>query len=202
MTDTQETDQTTQTPYTIETVDNPMQPICGAKTRKGTPCQTPPVTGKSRCRMHGGAEGSGRPPVHGRYSIVARGELKAKLERWEDDQQDWRSCRAEIALQQALLETFVSKLPEDGRVTSKDHALAQSWTEAITRSKLRAAKIEQGTALTARELQLAALIMVREAKKLFGDAAAAQLAESLALGFGTEGLLPAPQIIDHETKRG
>lgn len=34
---------------------------CGAKTRKGTPCQAPAVTGKARCRMHGGAKGSGAP---------------------------------------------------------------------------------------------------------------------------------------------
>jgi len=34
---------------------------CGAKTRKGTPCRSPSVSGKKRCRMHGGAEGSGAP---------------------------------------------------------------------------------------------------------------------------------------------
>lgn len=34
---------------------------CGAKTRKGTPCQSPAVTGQARCRMHGGAAGSGAP---------------------------------------------------------------------------------------------------------------------------------------------
>ena len=34
---------------------------CGAKTRKGTPCQAPAVAGKKRCRMHGGAAGSGAP---------------------------------------------------------------------------------------------------------------------------------------------
>jgi hypothetical protein len=34
---------------------------CGAKTRSGKPCQSPAVTGKKRCRMHGGAEGSGPP---------------------------------------------------------------------------------------------------------------------------------------------
>ena len=33
--------------------------ICGAKTRSGKPCQTPPVKNKKRCRMHGGAYGSG-----------------------------------------------------------------------------------------------------------------------------------------------
>ena len=34
---------------------------CRAKTRKGTPCAAPAVSGKSRCRMHGGAAGSGAP---------------------------------------------------------------------------------------------------------------------------------------------
>ena len=34
---------------------------CGAKTRSGRPCQSPAVSGKRRCRMHGGAPGSGAP---------------------------------------------------------------------------------------------------------------------------------------------
>lgn len=34
---------------------------CFAKTRKQTLCQTPPVKGKKRCRMHGGAIGTGAP---------------------------------------------------------------------------------------------------------------------------------------------
>lgn len=36
-------------------------PRCGAKTRRGTPCQSPAVAGRARCRMHGGAHGSGAP---------------------------------------------------------------------------------------------------------------------------------------------
>ncbi len=36
-------------------------PRCGAKTRSGTPCRAPAVSGKKRCRMHGGAAGSGAP---------------------------------------------------------------------------------------------------------------------------------------------
>src|SRR5438093_117507 len=36
-------------------------PMYGAKTRRGTPCQSPAVRGKRRCRMHGGATGSGAP---------------------------------------------------------------------------------------------------------------------------------------------
>ena len=34
---------------------------CGAKTRSGKACMSPAVSGKSRCRMHGGAAGSGAP---------------------------------------------------------------------------------------------------------------------------------------------
>lgn len=36
-------------------------PRCGAKTRKGSPCESPAVNRKTRCRMHGGADGSGAP---------------------------------------------------------------------------------------------------------------------------------------------
>jgi hypothetical protein len=36
-------------------------PRCGARTRFGTTCKSPAVSGKKRCRMHGGARGSGAP---------------------------------------------------------------------------------------------------------------------------------------------
>lgn len=38
-----------------------LSPRCGAKTRSGEPCKSPAVQGKRRCRMHGGAPGSGAP---------------------------------------------------------------------------------------------------------------------------------------------
>ena len=48
---------------------------CGAKTRSGRPCRSSAVTGRRRCRMHGGAKGSGGPKGagngnyrHGRYT--------------------------------------------------------------------------------------------------------------------------------------
>jgi hypothetical protein len=34
---------------------------CGAKTRAGHPCRQAAVKGRPRCRMHGGAKGSGGP---------------------------------------------------------------------------------------------------------------------------------------------
>ena len=36
-------------------------PRCGARTRRGSACQSPAVRGRKRCRMHGGADGSGAP---------------------------------------------------------------------------------------------------------------------------------------------
>ena len=49
-------------------------PRCSAKTRLGTSCRAPAAHGKRRCRMHGGAKGSGAPKgnqnafKHGAYS--------------------------------------------------------------------------------------------------------------------------------------
>jgi hypothetical protein len=36
-------------------------PRCGARTRSGRPCRQAAVRGRARCRMHGGAKGSGGP---------------------------------------------------------------------------------------------------------------------------------------------
>ncbi len=58
-------------------------PRCGARTRNGTPCQSPAVNGKARCRMHGGARGSGAPIgntnalKHGMYTKAALEERRA-----------------------------------------------------------------------------------------------------------------------------
>ena len=54
---------------------------CGAKTRAGTPCKTPPVRGRRRCRMHGGTN-PGAPKgnrfawKHGRYTAAAIAERR------------------------------------------------------------------------------------------------------------------------------
>ena len=60
---------------------------CLAKTRQGTPCQNPVVTGRNRCRMHGGkstgprtAERKARVAAahtkHGRRSVARVETLK------------------------------------------------------------------------------------------------------------------------------
>lgn len=48
---------------------------CGARTRRGTMCNSPAVNDSKRCRMHGGAAGSGAPfnnknaLKHGMWSV-------------------------------------------------------------------------------------------------------------------------------------
>ena len=44
---------------------------CGARTRSGVLCRSPAVRGKERCRMHGGAKGSGAPK--GNQNALKRG---------------------------------------------------------------------------------------------------------------------------------
>jgi hypothetical protein len=60
-------------------------PRCGVRTRSGSPCASPAVRGKRRCRMHGGAPGSGAPRgnknalKHGAYTrnaIQARRKIR------------------------------------------------------------------------------------------------------------------------------
>jgi glucans biosynthesis protein len=61
---------------------------CGAKTRSGKPCMSPTVSSKKRCRMHGGAPGSGAQRgnknalKHGQYTreaIEQRRQLRSLL---------------------------------------------------------------------------------------------------------------------------
>lgn len=67
-------------------------PRCGARTRSGSPCRSPAVQGKRRCRMHGGAKGSGAPKAnsnalkHGTYTKAAferRAELRNMIRQAE-----------------------------------------------------------------------------------------------------------------------
>lgn len=57
-------------------------PRCGAKTRTSGACRSPAVHGKTRCRMHGGAPGSGAPKAnqnarkHGLFTRDAIAERK------------------------------------------------------------------------------------------------------------------------------
>ena len=73
---------------------------CGAKTRKGTPCQRPANKKNGRCRLHGGASSGPRTEVgrvrvsaanlrHGKYT-------KDKLDKWRENAANGREIRREL----------------------------------------------------------------------------------------------------------
>lgn len=56
-------------------------PRCGAKTRTSGACRSPAVHGKKRCRMHGGAQGSGAPMANQnahKHGLFTRGAIEER----------------------------------------------------------------------------------------------------------------------------
>ncbi len=95
--------------------------ICGAKTRSGEPCQTSPVSGRNRCRMHGGTirRGIASPHfVHGRYSKVLPARLSERYAECFDDP-ELLSLRSEIALVDARLMELLDPIHGDEQGSDK-----------------------------------------------------------------------------------
>lgn len=67
-----------------------LSPRCLAKTRRATLCQSPAIRGKKRCRLHGGAKGSGGQKgnqnafKHGKYSAEYLAQRKYRKELLRD----------------------------------------------------------------------------------------------------------------------
>lgn len=64
--------------------------ICGAKTRAGKPCNNKPITGKTRCRLHGGlstgpSKGSQNALKHGMYSRIFTDEQLDEAQAMQGD---------------------------------------------------------------------------------------------------------------------
>jgi len=89
--------------------DNPMQPsedrrshaTCGAKTRDGDPCRNPPMTGRLRCRMHGGSTPRSKQAAERR---LAEAEAIRAVNEW--------GGRTDVTPPQALLELVQTKAQE------------------------------------------------------------------------------------------
>ena len=83
--------------------------LCGAKTRDGDPCRNPPMSGATRCRMHGGATPRGRAAAERR---LAEAEAVRHVTAF--------GARTDVTAPEALLELVQSKAAEvaywDGRV--------------------------------------------------------------------------------------
>lgn len=90
--------------------------ICGARAKgTGKPCQLPPLAGRTRCRMHGGASPRGVASaryIHGRYSRALKDVPKVLREAYRDGMQDWRlaRCKDELALLDGRIAQLVATL--------------------------------------------------------------------------------------------
>jgi hypothetical protein len=91
---------------------------CGAKTRFGEPCRRSPALGKTRCRLHGGAPGSGAPCGErngswkgGRYSRVVTPEQRRQV--WKEYWAAKRAARADTADIPYVSEELQTLWPQD-----------------------------------------------------------------------------------------
>lgn len=124
--------------------------ICGAKTRSGAPCKSPPVRGSTRCRMHGGTN-PGRPIVHGRYSLKHRKSLAAKAETFAEFEGD---LSAELQLLRALLQDFLDRYEDGVPLPADEIQKIYDFADTIGRMEERRVKIRHDTAFGAQEMQL------------------------------------------------
>src|SRR3954465_8555533 len=91
---------------------DPTATECGARPREGLPCRRGRTPGRSRCRLHGGAPGSGAPvgERNGRYTAGEHTKEAKAERRWisdvfrtgEGDQMDGSTAVASAASTSAL----------------------------------------------------------------------------------------------------
>lgn len=114
----------------------PHRKTCGAKNRKGGRCGSPPVPGRTRCRLHGGASLQGAAAgqfKHGRYS---RHMPKAMLERLREASSDPEllSLRQEIAVLDVRTGEIIASLSGAESSTAWMKRLRETW-QAFTATK-------------------------------------------------------------------
>ena len=137
------------TPRVREMTENPKR--CGAKTRSGTPCQSWGLA-NGRCRMHGGTS-PGRPIIHGRYSLIHRAALAAKVATFLADPRPG-DLTDELALLRALLQDYLERFPDGVPLPIKDIERVLDMVDAVARLVERISRIVNQTALTQAEVQL------------------------------------------------
>lgn len=74
---------------------------CGAKTRSGKPCQSPPMAGQKRCRMHGGSSPNALAAAERRLAAL---DAARQVQAW--------GGRVDVTPAEALLELVQSKAAE------------------------------------------------------------------------------------------
>lgn len=147
-----------------------MHPICGAKTRNGQPCQSAPVNGSTRCRMHGGSTPRGSDSPHfktGLYSKYASASIQSK----NDDfiAADPLDLTSELALARALLAEFLSRYADGIKLDVLGIDVLSQLIGNVRRTIETISKIKNESALTAAEITYLQVRAVEVVMKYFPD---------------------------------
>jgi len=110
----------------------------GTSKRTGLPCGEYHMPGKRHCYHHGGADGSGRPIVHGLYSEYVPTEWRGDYEYFKSDP-NHTSSTSELAVAQTSFARFL-KINEGLPLSSEVVEFIVDHTDKISRIKEREAK--------------------------------------------------------------
>ncbi|KKM87327.1 hypothetical protein LCGC14_1269970 [marine sediment metagenome] len=108
--------------------------------------------GEGKCTLHGGSV-TGRPVIHGRYSVKHKQELQDKMQEFLEDPQPG-NLMSELALQRAMLQDFVERLGDTVLIDVIMRKHVFDMIESISKVVERISRILNSTAITAAELQL------------------------------------------------
>src|SRR5712672_3598916 len=121
--------------------------LCGARTRSGGRCRKPPLTGKRRCRNHGGAStGPGRlnyrPGViamwHGRKAYIARRHaLGLRSPGGRPSGLRWKRATDDRERALVVIEDELSKLPASPEGPVEQWSTPQLFNDDLRLSLLR-----------------------------------------------------------------
>jgi hypothetical protein len=105
---------------------------CAWKNGRKTRCTAQAVAGRDVCRSHGGAIGSGRPPIHGRYAGVLMGAVRDAYMR-HCDSDEASDPTDELALMRAGVERAYSRASSGDTPRFRQEALSL-WERGRTAS--------------------------------------------------------------------
>lgn len=124
--------------------EKPQRTICGAKTRKGTICQRPPMV-NGKCHLHGGKSLAGIASTQwktGKYSKYLPGRLMARYEEALNDP-ELISLSGEIALVDTRIGELLTRIDtgESGQHWKDANKYFADATEAIRQNDTKAHQV-------------------------------------------------------------
>ncbi len=145
--------------------------ICGAKNRQGKPCQRPPLKGKKRCRLHGGATPSGPDSVHfkhGRYAEAFRGQMAVKFSAAKKDE-DPLDLLPELNIMRVAVSELVEKTSGQRSPSPKHLVMVATLASDIIKAAAAIVKSRSEEALTRAEIVYIQTRMIQLMEKYVPD---------------------------------